>query len=52
VPALVERDSSVGKSEEMAVHIHGTGKVLKHGDSLHVKVAKHGIALPATEEAD
>jgi hypothetical protein len=37
----------------MAVRIHVTGKVLKHGDSLHVKVvAKHGIALPAAKEAD
>jgi hypothetical protein len=52
VPALVDRDASVGKSLKVAAHIHGAGKVLKHGDSLHVKVAQHRIALPATEEAD
>jgi hypothetical protein len=52
LPALVERDASVGKSLKVAAHINGAGKVLKHGDSLHVKVAQHRIALPATKEAD
>jgi hypothetical protein len=38
-PALVERHASAGKSLELAVQIHGTGKVLQHGDSSHVKAA-------------
>ena len=43
---LVKREASTGESLELSVQVHGTGKVLNHRDSLDVKVAKHGIALP------
>jgi hypothetical protein len=49
---LVKREASRRESLELSVQIHCTGKVLKHRDSVDVKIAKHGIALPSAEEAD
>jgi hypothetical protein len=49
----VKRDASIGESLKLAVQIHGTGFFfLKNRDSLHVKVAEHGVALPTAQETN
>jgi hypothetical protein len=49
---LVNEIGGIRESLEMALHVHGTSKVLDDRDSLDVQIAEHGVTLPSAQQAD
>jgi hypothetical protein len=49
---LVNEIGGMRESLEMAMLVHGTGKILDDRDSLVMQIAEHGITLPSAQQAD